>query len=103
MIEQIAKTPESACVTPEACMCVPVCVCDRQPGGREKWKERKPLSNMNLHFSSASLLSVFHSNEYPTDKTIRLRDKTLVPKALLMLGRNTFSTVSLHISYRQSL
>lgn len=102
MIEQIARTPESVCVTPEGCDCVCVCV-DRQTGRREKREERKPLSNMNLHFSTASLLSVFHSNEYPTDKTIRLRDKTLVSKALLMLGSNIFSTVSLHISYRQSL
>lgn len=86
-------------------MCV--CVCDRdsdgQTGRREKREETKPLSNMNLHFSSASLLSVFHSNEYPTDKTIRLRDKTLASKALLMLGSNIFAVVSLHISYRQSL
>lgn len=88
-----------------------MCVCvrerhrqtDWQTGRQEKKQERKPLSNMNLHFSSASLLSVFHSNEYPTDKTIRLRDKTLVSKTLLMLGRNIFATVSLHISNRQSL
>lgn len=58
---------------------------------------------MNLHFSCASLLSVFHSNEFPADKTIRLRDKTLVSKALLMPGTDRFSSVSLHISHRQTL
>lgn len=85
------------------CVCARTSDADRQTGRQEKRDERKPLSNMILHFSSASLLSVFHSSEYPTDKTIRLRDKTLVSKALLMLGSNIFATVPLHISYRQSL
>lgn len=103
MIEQIARTPERVCKRErdrgrekereEQT--------DRQAGRREKQEASELLSNMNLHFSSFSLLSIFHSNEYPTDKAIRLRDKTLVSEVLFMLGNNIFFTVSLHISYRK--
>ena len=85
MIEQIPRTPDRVCVTPEGWVSLWVWV-ERQTDGLahgQKEQEKKPLSNMNLHFSSASLLSVLHSNEYPTAKTIRLRDKNIAFKGII--------------------
>lgn len=104
MIEQIARTPQSICETHEGCVCMCVCVREQLDRLADKNKRRRQTwSNMILFFPPSNLLSVFHSDEYPTDKTIRQRDITVVSEALLMLGTSMFSTASLHVSKRWSL
>lgn len=50
-----------------------------------------------------NLLSGLQPDQFPTDKTIRLRDETAVSEALLILGTAVFFTAWLHISNRRSL
>lgn len=86
MIEQIAWTPERVCGTPQRKRSMRTL---RLADGKMASGEAINQHESNF-FPAASRLSILHSEEYPTDKTIIPRDKTPASKQLLTLGTEIF-------------